>query len=194
MHASRRAVALVWTIVVLAACSTLARPAVSGAADNFGATYTISFGPDGRVRALIECGPGMRPWNSREVWLTPAMCTPGSVRDLVFLALVADVGAYEFRPVVGSAPAASKAVVASKGPFKYECREPGGDNDTLIATFYETEPSMVLVERGGHARPAFRVPAASGSKYEGRPDFMFWDARGEALVNWSGSEFKCKRR
>jgi membrane-bound inhibitor of C-type lysozyme len=52
---------------------------------------------------------------------------------------------------------------------------------------------MVLVERGNQARPAFQVRAASGAKYEG-PDLMLWDARGEALVTWSGVELKCKGR
>jgi hypothetical protein len=52
-------------------------------------------------------------------------------------------------------------------------------------------PAMVLVERGNQTRPAFRVRAASGVKYQGQ-DIMFWEARGEALVNWSGVELMCK--
>jgi membrane-bound inhibitor of C-type lysozyme len=52
---------------------------------------------------------------------------------------------------------------------------------------------MVLVERGGQTRPAFRVEAASGAKYQGQ-EFIFWEARGEASVTWSGVELKCKRR
>ena len=51
---------------------------------------------------------------------------------------------------------------------------------------------MVLLERGGVARPAFQVKAASGSKYEGE-GVMFWEARGEAMLNWMGSESTCKR-
>jgi hypothetical protein len=59
--------------------------------------------------------------------------------------------------------------------------------------FYQTQPPMALVERVGRARPAFGVPPASGTKYEGQ-DVMFWEARGEASVLWSGTELKCQRR
>jgi membrane-bound inhibitor of C-type lysozyme len=63
----------------------------------------------------------------------------------------------------------------------------------LKATFYETTPATVLVERENQTIPAFQVPAASGGKYEGE-DILFWDKDGEALVLWSGFELKCKAR
>ncbi|MET0849697.1 MAG: MliC family protein [Candidatus Rokuibacteriota bacterium] len=58
---------------------------------------------------------------------------------------------------------------------------------------YQTRPAMVLVERAGRTRPAFRVPAASGARYQGQ-DLVFWDARGEASVIWSGLALACRRR
>jgi membrane-bound inhibitor of C-type lysozyme len=138
------------------------------------------------------------------------MCPPGSLHDRIakdlefvrsytikdghlYLSLMADGGIYEFAPMGGSKPAAPKSPVASNGPVEYECMQTAGGNDTLRATFYQTTPALVLVERGNQTRPAFQVPAASGAKYEGH-DLIFWDARGEALVTWSGVELKCKPR
>jgi heat shock protein HslJ/membrane-bound inhibitor of C-type lysozyme len=182
------------------------------------AKYTIAFGSDGGVSARIDCNRGRGTWRSSgpnqlqfgPLALTRAMCPPGSLHDRIakdweyvrsytmregqlFLSLMADGGIYEFEPMGGPRSAAPKSAVASKGPVKYECRQAGGGNDTLIATFYQTTPAMVLVQRGNHTHPAFQVPAASGAKYEGQ-DLMFWDARGEALVTWSGVELKCKPR
>jgi hypothetical protein len=55
----------------------------------------------------------------------------------------------------------------------------------------KTQPAMVLLERGGATRPAFQVKAASGSRYEG-DGLLFWEARGEATLNWNGAESICK--
>ena len=52
---------------------------------------------------------------------------------------------------------------------------------------------MVLVERSKETRPAFGVVAASGAKYEG-PDVIFWEARGEVSLTWSGAQSTCKPR
>jgi heat shock protein HslJ len=180
--------------------------------------YTIAFGTDGGVSARIDCNRGRGTWKSSgpnqlqfgPLALTRAMCPPGSLHDRIardwefvrsytmreghlFLSLMADGGIYEFEPMGGLKSAAPKSAVASTGPVKYECTRAGGGNDTLIATFYQTTPAMVLVERGNHTHPAFQVPVASGAKYEGQ-DLMFWDARGEARVTWSGVELKCKPR
>jgi heat shock protein HslJ/membrane-bound inhibitor of C-type lysozyme len=182
------------------------------------AKYTIVFGVDGRVSARIDCNRGRGTWKSSgpnqlqfgPLALTRAMCPPGPLHDRIvkdwafvrsytikdghlFLALMADGGIYEFEPIGGSNSAMQNSPVASTDPVKYECTQAGGDNDTLIATFYKTTPVLVLVERGNQTRPAFQVPAASGAKYEGQ-DLRFWDARGEARVTWSGVELTCKPR
>ena len=70
--------------------------------------------------------------------------------------------------------------VAVNGPVEYDCTEAGGGHDTLIATFYQTQPAMALIVHHDETRPAFQVPAASGAKYEGQ-DVIFWDAHGEAM-------------
>jgi heat shock protein HslJ/membrane-bound inhibitor of C-type lysozyme len=178
--------------------------------------YTIAFRADGRVSVRIDCNRGSGKWKSAgpnqlelgPIALTRAMCPPGPIQDRIgrdfgyvrsytikdghlFLSLMADGGIYEFEPIGGSGSGAPKSPVASKGPVNYQCTQAGAGSDTLSATFYQTTPAMVLVERGNQTRPAFRVRAASGVKYQG-PDIMFWEARGEALVNWSGVELKCK--
>ena len=115
--------------------------------------------------------------------LTRAMCPPGSLHDQIvkhwpyirsyvvrnghlFLALMADGGIYEFEPLERATPAPISSPVSSTGPFRYECPEAGGAIP-VRATFYQTQPSMVLVERGGETRPAFQVPAASGAGMKG---------------------------
>ena len=182
------------------------------------AKYTIAFGTDDGVSARIDCNRGRGTWKSAgpnqlqfsPLALTRAMCPPGSLHNRIakdwvlvrsytlkdghlFLSLMADGGIYEFEPIGGPRSSAPKSPVASRGPVDFECTQAGGDKDTLTATFYRTKPAMVLVERGNHTRPAFQVRAASGAKYEGQ-DLMFWDARGDARVSWSGVELKCTPR
>jgi len=88
---------------------------------------------------------------------------------------------------------ALKSPVAFKGPVEYDCTRAGGGSETLRATFYETMPAMALVEHNNQARPAFQVISADGSKYEGQ-NLLFWEARGEATVTWSGADLACKPR
>ncbi len=179
------------------------------------AKYTIAFGTDGRVSVRFDCNRGSGAWSSAgpnqlqfgPLALTRAMCPTGSLHDRIarhwswfrsytmkdgrlFLSLMADGGIYEFEPI-GSKAAAAGSPVTSTGPVKYECTEAGGGADTLRATFYQTVPALVLVERGGQTRPAFQVLSASGAKYEGQ-DLVFWDAHGEALVTWSGVVLRCR--
>jgi heat shock protein HslJ/membrane-bound inhibitor of C-type lysozyme len=167
--------------------------------------YTIAFGTDGRVSVRIDCNRGSGTWKSSgpnqlqlgPLALTRAASPPAPLNDRIpkdwgfirsyvlkdghlFLALMADGGIYEFEPSV-TKTAATKSPVSFKGPLEYECMQAGRSNEALRATFYQTVPAMVLVERGTQTRPAFQVPAASGAKYEGA-DIIFWDARGEAQV------------
>lgn len=98
-------------------------------------------------------------------------------------------GTYRFSPLPAKEPVTR--TVVSDGPFAYQCSPSSGGS--LQATFYQTEPAMVLVEREGKTRPAFAVPSASGAKYSGS-DVVFWETRGEASVTWSGVTLKCQRR
>ena len=88
-------------------------------------------------------------------------------------------------------PGPQQSPVESKGPIHFACTQTGGGSSPLTATFYQTQPALVLVERESQSRLAFQVRAASGAKYEGT-NVMFWEAHGEASVTWSGNEFKCK--
>ena len=83
--------------------------------------------------------------------------------------------------------------MTSTGPFTFLCTQGGRASGTVNATFYQTQPAMVLLVRGGVTEPAFQVLSASGAKYEGR-DVMFWEARGEASVTWSGIALTCTRK
>jgi heat shock protein HslJ len=186
------------------------------------ANYTVSFGADGRVSARIDCNRGSGTWTSAgpgqlqfgPMALTRAMCPAGSMHDQMakhwtfirsyvlregrlFLSLMADGGIYEFEPVPAKPsvvkPSAAKPPVASLGPFALQCTAAGGATETVTATFYATDPGMVLIVRAGLARPAFSVAAASGARYEGT-DVQFWEARGEGTLTWSGTELRCKRQ
>lgn len=187
-----------------------------------GSKYTIGFDKTGNLSARIDCNRGRGTWASSgpgalqlsPLALTRAMCPPGSLHDQMarqwsnirsyvmkdghlFLSLMADGGIYEFAPVATHAPAGSapseplKSPVPFKGPVTWICGQGNVGTNELRVTFYETQPSMVLLERGSTARPAFQVKAASGSRYEG-DGVLFWEARGEATLNWMGVASTCK--
>jgi heat shock protein HslJ len=174
-----------------------------------GSKYTLMFGPDGAVAARIDCNRGRGTWKSASpgqlalgpLALTRAMCPPESMHDRIvkhwssirsyvvkdkhlFLSLMADGGIYEFQALVP--PLSFKSPLAAKGPVTFTC----GSGEALRATFYPTQPAMVLLERAGVTRPAFQVKAASGSRYEG-DGVLFWEARGEATLNWMGVQSTC---
>ena len=176
-----------------------------------GSKYTLAFGADGAVAARIDCNRGRGTWKSASpgqlalgpLALTRAMCPPQSMHDRIvkhwggirsyvmkdrhlFLSLMADGGIYEFQPA-GAGPPSFESPVAARGPVSFTC----GGGDALRATFYPTQPAMVLLERAGVTRPAFQVKAASGSRYEG-DGVLFWEARGEATLNWMGVQSACK--
>jgi membrane-bound inhibitor of C-type lysozyme len=82
-----------------------------------------------------------------------------------------------------------KSPVASTGPFVWAC---DGVRDTTIATFYKTEPGLLVLVRGTETRVAFTVLSGSGSRYVG-DRVSYWEARGETTINWSGREERCRR-
>lgn len=176
--------------------------------------YTIAFDKSGNVSARVDCNRGGGTWKSSApgrlqfgpLALTRAMCPAGSLHDQIakqwtnirsyvikdgrlFLSLMLDGGIYEFEPM-GTQADPLKSPVRSRGPASWTC---GGDgkSDALRVTFYETQPAMVLLERGGVTLAAFQTRAASGARYEGER-VLFWEARGEATLNWMGAESKCK--
>lgn len=179
------------------------------------AKYTVALEANGRVAARIDCNRGSGTWKSGgtsqlqfgPLALTRAQCPPGSLHDQIvrqwanirsyvlrdghlFLSLMADGGIYEFEPV--AAPAASfRSAVQSRGPATWTCTRAGVPSETLRVTFHATQPALVLLERAGVTKPAFQVRAASGARYEG-DELLFWEARGQATLNWMGVESICK--
>ena len=159
--------------------------------------YTMTFGADGRVNMRVDCNRGSGTWKSAEasqlvfgpMAMTRAMCPPGSLHDRIvkdmpyvrsyvikdghlFLSLMADGGIYELEPLPKGGGAA-------------------GAKSELIATFHQTDPSSVLVERGDRTVLGMQVRAASSAKYEGA-NLMFWEHQGDAQVTWMKLELKCK--
>ena len=66
--------------------------------------------------------------------------------------------------------------------------EPAG---TLVATFYETDPPAVRLERGAEHVLALQRPTLEGARYEG-PNVTF-SAKGEdAGLEWKGAKLTCR--
>jgi hypothetical protein len=179
-------------------------------------SYTLDFQADGRLRARVDCNGGRGRWSSSApgaiefgpLGLTRETCKPGALQERfvadwrsirgysikahhLFLATGTGSALYEFRPLPPKEPVT--IAVASVGPFTYDCTEPGNRAGAVQATFYQTQPAMVLVEREGRTRPAFAVPAASGTKFLGA-DLVFGDLGGQASVVWSGVTLECRRQ
>ena len=177
--------------------------------------YTIELDAKGGVAARIDCNRGRGAWKSSganqlqfgPLALTRALCPPGSLHDQIvkqwgnvrsytmkeghlFLSLMADGGIYEFEPVK-SQTASLTSPVRPRGPATWTCARDGAPPEMLRVTIYATQPALALLERGGVTRPAFQVKAASGSRYEG-DSVLFWEARGEATLNWMGTQSTCK--
>jgi heat shock protein HslJ len=180
--------------------------------------YTIEFGTDGAVSARVNCNRGRATWTSAgsgqlqfgPLAVTRMMCPADPVQERfardwllvrsyvfrnghLFLSLMADGGIYEFEPIAARPPSPPTSPVASTGPFTFFCARDGRAKGTVNATFYQTQPAMVLLTRNGVTVPAFQVVAASGTKYDGH-DVIFWEANGEASVTWSGISLTCARR
>jgi heat shock protein HslJ/membrane-bound inhibitor of C-type lysozyme len=176
--------------------------------------YTVSFDTDRTVAVRFDCNQGRGIWSAKgaqlelgDLRITRAACPPGSLYDRLardwtyirsfvrkdgnlFLALKADAGIYEFAPMAEK-PAPPASAVASRGPFTFQCQGASGPSEEVTATFYETKPGLLLLVRAGQTRPAFQAVSGSGAKYEGE-GLSYWEAKGEAIVDWSGTELRCK--
>ena len=84
-------------------------------------------------------------------------------------------------------------LIEGTGPVTYVCN--GNPADTVIATFFPTEPPTAEVERGDQVSLMYLQPSASGARYVGRNESL-WEHHGEALVSWGyGSpEMKCVKQ
>lgn len=79
------------------------------------------------------------------------------------------------------------------GPVAYDCTQADSPAGAVLATFFQTQPALVIVEREGGTRPGFAVPAASGAKFLGT-DLVFRDTSGQASAVWSGVTLECRRQ
>lgn len=82
-------------------------------------------------------------------------------------------------------------LVPPKGPVFFACEN--NPANELVATFFETDPPTVRLERGDKSVTAWLVPAGSGSKYEGQ-NVEFWTKGKEATVTWLDAQLTCRSK
>ncbi|WP_447971013.1 MliC family protein [Nitrospira sp. M1] len=83
-------------------------------------------------------------------------------------------------------------LVPSNGPVHFVCD--GNPANEVVATFFQTDHSTLIAERGDSVSLMFGQPSGSGSKYQGRNE-TFWEHQGEALITWGydAKEMYCKK-
>jgi uncharacterized protein len=99
---------------------------------------------------------------------------------------------WEYRSRIAELQATHRLVPA-RGPFFYACeRDPANE---IVATFFDTDPAIALLERGDRTVVAYRDTAASGARYRG-PDVTFWIHGDAARVVWGyeATEMSCALR
>jgi uncharacterized protein len=84
-------------------------------------------------------------------------------------------------------------LVASREPLTFACSDRRGAPDRLRATFHQSEPPSVTIERGAERVFAVASPSGSGVRYEA-PSVSFWEKGQEAQVSWWGAELRCVAR
>ncbi|HQR20914.1 MAG TPA: MliC family protein [Burkholderiaceae bacterium] len=81
-------------------------------------------------------------------------------------------------------------LVPSRGPFRFACD--GNPANEVVVTYFATEPSTLIAERGDSVSLMFQQVAASGAKYQGRNE-SFWEHQGVATIVWGygAPEMRC---
>ena len=64
----------------------------------------------------------------------------------------------------------------SRGPFAWQCDDGAGP---LAAVFVNSDPAFLIVRRQNVALTMWRAVSASGARYQGPDDAMFWEHQGE---------------
>ncbi|MFO1066976.1 MAG: MliC family protein [Geminicoccaceae bacterium] len=84
-------------------------------------------------------------------------------------------------------------LVEAKGPFSFVCGDSPADEVTV--TYFATEPSSLIAERGDQTSLMLVAPSGSGARYVGRNE-SFWEHQGEATVVWGygAPELRCRLR
>lgn len=72
-------------------------------------------------------------------------------------------------------------LVASQGPVRYQCSDAPADE--LVVTYFDTDPAILISERGDRVALMYQTPSASGSRYVGQNE-SFWQHQGEATLEW----------
>ncbi len=72
-------------------------------------------------------------------------------------------------------------LTAYTGPVHYQCE--GNPANEVVATFFRTDPPVVIAERGDQVSVLFLERSASGSRYVGRNEIL-WEHQGEASITW----------
>lgn len=86
---------------------------------------------------------------------------------------------------------ASYGLVKSGAPVFYACEN--NPANEIVATFFETDPPSVRLERGDAQKIGIARPAASGTRYEADFGTYFWVKDEEALAEWpEGAKLNCK--
>jgi uncharacterized protein len=86
---------------------------------------------------------------------------------------------------------AAFALVPGKKPIFFTCNK--NPANEVAATFYETDPPAVRLERGDTAITAIQRPSGSGARYEAK-NVTFWIKGKEASMNWKGDRLLCQAR
>jgi uncharacterized protein len=64
----------------------------------------------------------------------------------------------------------------SRGPFGWQCDDAAGP---LAAVFVNSDPAFLIVRRQNVAVTMWRAVSASGARYQGPDDALFWEHQGE---------------
>ena len=86
---------------------------------------------------------------------------------------------------------AAHNLVPAIDPVFYTCQN--NPANEIVATFFETDPPAVRLERGDSQEIAIQGISGSGARYEGSFGIVFWVKGDEAMVEWpEGNGFDCK--
>ncbi|MGE4049127.1 MAG: MliC family protein [Acetobacteraceae bacterium] len=88
---------------------------------------------------------------------------------------------------------ASYRLVSSIGPVRFACD--GNPANEVTVTFFRTEPSTMIAERGDSVSLMYQQPSGSGIRYEGRNE-SFREHQGQAIIRWGhgAKEMVCQKK
>ena len=83
-------------------------------------------------------------------------------------------------------------LVYGNGPIRFICDE--NPANEVIVTFFQTDPPVLIAERGESVSFMYLQPSGSGTKYQGRNE-TFWEHQGEASITlgYGTPQMRCKK-